>query len=263
MTRSSPPIADAVYNASLAPTTPSAWIGVFAFSGQIMSDFAGYSTCALGMAACLGFVLPENFNYPYAAFGFADFWQRWHITLSRWLRDYLYMPMILRNRRVYLDLFFTMLVAGLWHGPSWTFVVFGALHGLYLVAERLVRGRPEPPPIGRPQQIAYAFFTFVVVSVTGSFFRAKTFAAAISLLRALCGRSGDGKTFSVSPYQALSGIVVVTAMLLLQWALRDRPLAELVERRRWWGRSIILATMMISIVLCTSETDYLFIYFRF
>ena len=112
-----------------------AWMGVLAFSGQIFFDFAGYSTCAIAVALCLGFVLPENFRYPYAAIGFSDFWRRWHITLSAWLRDYLYIP-IGGNRkgavRTYVNLMITMLLGGLWHGASWTFVVWGGLHGMYL-----------------------------------------------------------------------------------------------------------------------------------
>jgi D-alanyl-lipoteichoic acid acyltransferase DltB (MBOAT superfamily) len=85
--------ADAVFNSPDALSSLDAWTGVFAFSGQIFLDFAGYSTCAIGVALCLGFVLPQNFNYPYAAIGFSDFWKRWHITLSAWLRDYLYIPL--------------------------------------------------------------------------------------------------------------------------------------------------------------------------
>ena len=103
-----------------------AWIGVLAFSGQIFFDFAGYSTCAIGVAMCLGFILPENFRYPYAAIGFSDFWRRWHITLSSWLRDYLYIPLGGNRKgegRAYLNLMITMLLGGLWHGASWTFVV--------------------------------------------------------------------------------------------------------------------------------------------
>src|SRR6476646_2276324 len=134
--------ANAVFNAPNALPTLDAWMGVLAFSGQIFFDFAGYSTCAIGVALCLGFVLPENFLYPYAAVGFSDFWRRWHITLSAWLRDYLYIP-IGGNRkgklRTYVNLMITMLLGGLWHGASWTFVAWGALHGTYLCVEKLIQ----------------------------------------------------------------------------------------------------------------------------
>ena len=119
-----------------------AWMGVLAFSGQIFFDFAGYSVCAIGAASCLGFVLPQNFLYPYAAMGFSDFWRRWHITLSAWLRDYLYIPLGGNRKgkmRTYINLMITMLLGGLWHGANWTFVVWGGLHGLYLCVEKFIK----------------------------------------------------------------------------------------------------------------------------
>ncbi|MBC7587435.1 MAG: MBOAT family protein, partial [Chitinophagaceae bacterium] len=134
--------ADAVFTARSPLHTLDAWMGVLAFSAQIFFDFAGYSTCAIGVASCLGFVLPENFLYPYAAIGFSDFWRRWHITLSAWLRDYLYIPLG-GNRngtvRTYVNIMITMLLGGLWHGANWTFVVWGALHGFYLWIEKIIQ----------------------------------------------------------------------------------------------------------------------------
>ena len=126
------PAAEKVYDGMAAPGMLDAWMGTLAFSGQIFCDFAGYSTTAIGAALCLGFAMPDNFRFPYAAIGFSDFWRRWHITLSTWLRDYLYIPLG-GNRhgpaRTYMALMLTMLIGGLWHGASWTFVVWGALHG--------------------------------------------------------------------------------------------------------------------------------------
>src|SRR5262252_6385432 len=120
------------------------WAGVLAFAGQIFFDFAGYSLCAIGAALTLGFHLKDNFRFPYAAIGFSDFWRRWHISLSTFLRDYLYIPLG-GNRigpvRTYVNLMLTMLIGGLWHGASWTFVVWGGLHGAYLIGERFVEHR--------------------------------------------------------------------------------------------------------------------------
>lgn len=116
--------------------------GCFCFFRSDLFDFAGYSTCAIGVAACLGFVLPQNFKYPYAAIGFSDFWKRWHITLSQWLRDYLYIPLGGNKNgkmQTYINLMLTMLLGGLWHGANWTFVVWGGLHGIYLAVERFLR----------------------------------------------------------------------------------------------------------------------------
>src|SRR5688572_18835656 len=139
---------DSVFNFGNQLSGLDAWMGVLAFSGQIFFDFAGYSTCAIGVAMCLGFTLPENFRFPYAAIGFSDFWRRWHITLSSWLRDYLYIPLGGNRKgkgRTYINLMLTMLLGGLWHGASWTFVVWGGLHGLYLCAERLLTRNKEVP----------------------------------------------------------------------------------------------------------------------
>ncbi len=99
-------------------------------------DFAGYSSCAIGVALCLGFTLPDNFRYPYAAVGFSDFWRRWHISLSSWLRDYLYIPLggnRIGQRRTTINLALTMLLGGLWHGAAWTFVIWGTFHGMLIV----------------------------------------------------------------------------------------------------------------------------------
>ena len=145
--------ADTVFNAAGALPALDAWMGVLAFAGQIFFDFAGYSTCAIGAALCLGFILPLNFRFPYAAIGFSDFWRRWHITLSSWLRDYLYIPLGGNRKgsfRTYINLMLTMLLGGLWHGANWTFVAWGGLHGLYLWVEKLVtdrKGKPLTPVV--------------------------------------------------------------------------------------------------------------------
>src|SRR5262249_29261024 len=131
--------------------TLDAWLGVLAFSGQIFFDFAGYSSCAIGAALCLGFVLPQNFLFPYAAVGFTYFCLLLHITLSSWLRDYLYIPLGGNRRgtfRTYVNLMLTMLLGGLWHGANWTFVAWGALHGFYLWVEKAFRDARKKS--GRP-----------------------------------------------------------------------------------------------------------------
>ena len=130
------PTANDIFGNTGAYLALDAWMGVLAFSGQIFFDFAGYSTCAIGVALCLGFILPENFKYPYAAVGFSDFWQRWHITLSAWLRDYLYIPLGGNRQgqlKTYINLMVTMLLGGLWHGANWTYVIWGALNGAYML----------------------------------------------------------------------------------------------------------------------------------
>jgi D-alanyl-lipoteichoic acid acyltransferase DltB (MBOAT superfamily) len=151
------PVVVATYDIHASLSTLDAWTGTLAFTGQIFFDFAGYSTCAIGAAMCFGFALPDNFRHPYAAAGFSDFWQRWHISLSSWLRDYLYIPLGGNRKgrpRTYANLFMTMLLGGIWHGADWRFVIWGGLHALFLCLERAIvavwpsgRHPPLPPAV--------------------------------------------------------------------------------------------------------------------
>ena len=176
-------VAERVYDSDKIPGALDAWAATLAFSGQIFCDFAGYSTTAIGAALCLGFAMPDNFRFPYAAVGFSDFWRRWHITLSSWLRDYLYIPLGGNRhgaRRTYIALMGTMLLGGLWHGANWTFVAWGGLHGLYLAVERALRARfanYRPSPL---VFVLLGLLTYTLVNVTWVFFRAKTFSKAWS-----------------------------------------------------------------------------------
>src|SRR6476619_7445506 len=156
------------------------WMGVMAFAGQIFFDFAGYSICAIGAALCLGFHLKDNFRFPYAAIGFSDFWRRWHISLSTFLRDYLYIPLG-GNRhgaaRSMVNLVIVMFIGGLWHGAAWTFVVWGLLHGSYLAIERLLRGTIKGAAwTGNfGVKLLLGLTTYLAVLVAWVYFRASTF----------------------------------------------------------------------------------------
>ena len=175
---------DAVFGASSILNPLDAWSGTLAFSGQIFFDFAGYSTCAIGIAMMLGIILPDNFRYPYASIGFSDLWRRWHITLSSWLRDYLYIPLGGNRkgpRRTYINLLLTMLLGGLWHGAAWTFVVWGALHGTYLLVERFLRDKITIR-VTATNGIFLALGTYFLVNITWVFFRAGDFTTAMKML---------------------------------------------------------------------------------
>ena len=258
------PAADLVFAAS--PVGPAdAWTGTLAFAGQIFCDFAGYSTCAIGVALCLGFSLPDNFRFPYAAIGFSEFWTRWHISLSTWLRDYLYIPLG-GNRagvaRTYVNLMVTMLIGGLWHGASWTFVVWGGLHGAYLIGERVV-ARVLPPGAWRARasvRFAGAMVTFVLVCVAWVFFRAASFAQAFAIVKGMFGLTHGARVLPLVNYE-LVGVVTV-ALLATHWAMRDRPLEALVERTPWLVRSFALGTMIVAILLMQGQ-DRAFLYFQF
>ncbi len=259
------PIANIVYDSAARPDLVSAWGGTLAVAGQIFYDFAGYSTCALGVALCLGFKLPENFYYPYAAVGFADFWRRWHITLSTWLRDYLFFSLggIRKGAgRIYLNLFITMLLAGLWHGPTWAFVVWGGLHGLFLVGERVLQRRVPGKKVWRKPVIQFALAggTFLMVSLTWVFFNARELGRALEMLGSMFG-AGHGARV-VYAVRILSVLVGVAVMLVLHWLMRNSSLEQVARRTPWWLRAVAMALMLVSIVLTQGE-DRAFIYFQF
>ncbi|MHA6204673.1 MBOAT family O-acyltransferase [Dyella soli] len=256
--------AELVYDGAAIPGALDAWVATLAFSGQIFCDFAGYSTTAIGVAMCLGFAMPDNFRFPYAAIGFSDFWRRWHITLSSWLRDYLYIPLG-GNRhgepRTYLALMATMLIGGLWHGASWTFVVWGGLHGLYLSAERALRTRfpgYRPGPIAL---LGFGLLTYALINVTWVFFRAKTFGKAGVVLGGMFGQNGSAAPILDTVYLVtVSGIIagIVTA----HWLMRTRTLESVVARAPTSVLSVTWALMAFAIII-SQGTGNAFIYFQF
>lgn len=278
---------DAVFGVPFPLAPLDAWTGVLAFSGQIFFDFAGYSTCAIGIALSLGFVLPDNFRYPYAAIGFSDFWRRWHITLSSWLRDYLYIPLggsRQGSARTYLNLMITMLLGGLWHGANWTFVVWGALHGTFLSVERVFRARlvrlpkvPLPttvqPIISQASVIPHlsfgreatkfvlAMLTFLLVSLSWVFFRAPDFDTAMRLLLAMFGVIPT-RIPLLATLDIYKVILIIAAMLACHWMMRDTSVAKVAERTPGWILGIGWAFMLIVLVLTQKSTGS-FIYFQF
>ncbi len=258
-------VADVVYFPGGSPNFADAWLGTFAFAGQIFCDFAGYSTCAIGVAMCLGFALPDNFRYPYAAIGFSDFWKRWHISLSQWLRDYLYISLGGNRRgpiRTYVNLVLTMLLGGLWHGASWAFVVWGALHGFYLVLERVVRRYLSPLPVfsGRFGLFLGWLGTFLLVCVAWVFFRAPDFGTAFVVVASMFQPTDLVPT--LSSFDVAKTLGLTAAILAIHLFLRNRSLAWLFGSVPWWLRAIALATMLLSLILLSGE-DRAFIYFQF
>ena len=165
-----------------------AWGGAFAYSLQLYFDFSGYSDMAIGIARLFGIKLPLNFDAPYRASSIIDFWRRWHMTLSRFLRDYLYIPLGGGRKgrlRRHANLMVTMLLGGLWHGAGWTFVVWGGLHGLMLVANHLWRG-VFPRPLGTWWSLAFArLATFLAVTLAWVFFRAESFGGAVAVFEGM------------------------------------------------------------------------------
>jgi len=261
------PIAEVLYDAPGSPDCMTAWVGTLAFAGQIFCDFAGYSTCAIGVAMCLGFSVPDNFHFPYAAIGFSDFWRRWHISLSTWLRDYLYIPLGGNRKgtaRTYANLMITMLLGGLWHGASWTFVVWGGLHALYLAAERPLRNRLGNRPAFQktPVKMLLGAVTFALVCLAWVFFRADTFPRAFTIAAAMLGSVVASPDLHLGRFEALITAVTMGSILVAHWTLRDVSLETAVQKTPWLLRSLVLAAMLVAIVMMPGE-DRAFIYFQF
>jgi D-alanyl-lipoteichoic acid acyltransferase DltB (MBOAT superfamily) len=190
--------------------------GLVGYAIQIYCDFSGYSDMAIGVARMMGYEFKENFRMPYAAQGFADFWHRWHISLSTWLRDYLYIPLGGNRKgegRTYVNLMITMLLGGLWHGARWNFVIWGAVHGAALCGERLVRARrPQPRPPGATERFLAWAATMGVVLLGWVFFRSPSLGAAITFLHGLAG-GNPGGAWVASP-QILAAVALMAVAIL-------------------------------------------------
>ena len=247
-----------------------ALVAIYAFAVQIYADFSGYTDIAIGLALLLGFRFPQNFDNPYTASSIQDFWRRWHMTLSRWLRDYLYVPLG-GNRggslRTYRNLMLTMVIGGLWHGAAWTFIVWGAIHGAFLCFDhfrhtrRAVRGLPDLPDT-RARRIARRVVTFHIVCLGWVFFRAESFSAAGDLL----GRLVDpGHWFDASPLVSLGVLLAIAVGIAEQYI----PHGTMTRAMASFSRLAPVAQgLMLGLVLLF--TDVLgprgvadFIYFRF
>jgi alginate O-acetyltransferase complex protein AlgI len=260
------PVADAVFGAPDTVGTFEAWLGVFAFSGQIFFDFSGYSTCAIGTAMCLGFALPDNFRSPYAAIGFSDFWRRWHISLSQWLRDYLYVSLGGNRKgeiRTFVNLVVTMFLGGLWHGASWMFVIWGLLHGFYLVVEHGTRTLLSGIAAfgSRPARVVFGALTFIIVSMTWVFFRAPNMDAATTILTTMMVPTGMGSLVFAEQLPVV--VFVLLGLVGWHWASRNSSLEFIFERLPLWARALVISTVVVSIIYSGGGVQHAFIYFQF
>jgi alginate O-acetyltransferase complex protein AlgI len=262
------PITEAVYDEKTAVSFIDAWLGTFAFAGQIFSDFAGYSTIAIGVALCMGFSLPTNFRFPYASIGFSDFWRRWHISLSSWLRDYLYTPLggnRLSNFRTYINLMITMLLGGLWHGASWNFVIWGGLHGAFLAGERFAKNRwdwASSESSSVLKKIILVVLTFLAINITWVFFRASDFNTAYWLIVSMFGFAPDDAKTPLPFLYIIQVSIVTLGLLVAHWFMRDKTLEQMAEELPRW----VVASALIFMTFCiliTQGKDNAFIYFQF
>jgi D-alanyl-lipoteichoic acid acyltransferase DltB (MBOAT superfamily) len=219
-------IVDEVFAAPNRHSSLEVLVGVYGYAVQIFADFCGYTNIAIGVALLLGFEFPQNFNSPYAAVSLQDFWRRWHMTLSRWLRDYLYIPLGgSRNGTImtYRNLMLTMLLGGLWHGAAWTFVVWGGIHGAFLsiehwrAARRERLGLPDPPDT-TPRRFVARIITFHIVCFAWIFFRAESFQNARDVMARIVDPS---HFFDAAPLITLGVLLAIAAGLLEQYIPRD------------------------------------------
>lgn len=246
-------------------TAAEVMVAVYAYALQLYYDFSGYTDIALGSALLLGIRLPENFRMPYAAENIADFWRRWHITLSNWLRDYLYfsLPKLRSQRKAFLygNLVLTMAIGGLWHGPSWTFVVWGLLHGVALAAGRawqIRRGRRPANPAWW-LKLGRTFVTFHFVCLAWVFFRGSSLENALAVLGRLV--SGTFSLANVSPQLVVViGIAAAGHYLPQNWWIRMR---DLYARAPAAAQAAALALLLVAIRYVSSSGAAPFIYTRF
>jgi alginate O-acetyltransferase complex protein AlgI len=235
-------------------------LATYAYAAQIYADFSGYSDVAIGSAALFGYELPENFDAPYLARNLQDFWHRWHITLSTWLRDYLYKPLGGSRRgtaRTYRNLMITMLLGGLWHGASWTFVVWGGLHGVALAATRMAQRRLGPRSL-LPRWVA-TVATFHFVCFAWIFFRAPTLAHAGLALDRLA--HGAWAMVHVTPRVAL--VVAAAALLHLvprDWETRAR---DAFTRTPAFVQGLVLAGFALGLHVAAGARAEPFVYGQF
>jgi len=252
-------IVDNVFAAPDSHSSLEVLIAVYGYAVQIFADFCGYTNIAIGVALLLGFEFPQNFASPYTAVSLQDFWRRWHMTLSRWLRDYLYIPLG-GNRKgrilTYRNLMLTMVLGGLWHGAAWTFVAWGTIHGIGLAIERAIGWRP----VTRAQQWFGRVLTFHVVCFAWIFFRADTFSRAGQVIERLF--TGWGQS---SPLVTTSVVLAIVVGIVTQY-IRPTAITSLLtgfQRLPVLAQAACVAVALVVINTLGPTGVAPFIYFRF
>ena len=256
------PWANAFFESAMHGNCLEAWGGVLSYTMQLYFDFSGYSDMAIGLAMFFNVRLPDNFNSPYKSESIVDFWQRWHITLAQFLREYVYFPLVFRFRAPYMrfvSLLLVMLLCGLWHGAGWTFIIWGGYHGTLLAIAYGWQNlhRPLPSPVAR-------VVTFIAIIIGWVFFRARDLPAAFSTLESMFRfkqLSLDGGRFALAQW-----LVLVALLLFVNVAPTTK---DWVESRELGTRHAIFAGAMLFLCLLCMRTSFvelgqsMFIYFRF
>jgi alginate O-acetyltransferase complex protein AlgI len=258
-------IADSAFAAGPGSLTQfAAWVGIVAYAFQIYFDFSAYSDMAIGLARTLGFYFVENFNSPYKSISITDFWRRWHMSLSTFLRDYLYIPLGGNRRgkvRTYVNLMLTMLIGGLWHGASWTFVIWGGIHGGMLALERAF-GRGEfwktLPPLVK------AVPTFIIILITWVFFRAENLDVALSYLGTMFGVHGPLYDPALILEKVITRDWMFLHMIICGVAVWLLPNTQTILRDFvWWKALIGMGLFLLAVAMMLTRGHSPFLYFQF
>lgn len=265
-------LVDGIFN---MPTNESSalitWLGVIAYSFQIYFDFSGYSDMAIGLGKMFGFNFPENFNYPYISKSIQEFWRRWHITLSSWFKDYLYIPLGGNRKgplRTYFNLFFVFFVTGLWHGASWTFVIWGMSHGLFIVLEKLGL-KKELNKLGATISLIYTLF---IVNITWPIFRSDTISEAFNYIKMMFNFKTETNYDYLFFYLSKEIIIVLILAIIFSTPIHRQLKNYLITLNTSSTKYKLIETLRIITLFVLLSISYIyiatdsynpFIYFRF
>ena len=251
------PLADAAF-ALETPQFADAWLGALAYTAQLFFDFSGYSTMAIGLALMIGFTFPQNFNDPYWSVSITDFWKRWHMSLSSWLREYLYIPLGGNRKgpvRTYVNLLLTMVLGGLWHGSNWTFVAWGAWHGGILALERWLESRYGP---SRWPAFLRVLRTMVLVVIGWVMFRAESMGDAMKMFSGMAGAHGWGLSPAYAWHVSTDRLLMLATACVLVYAL------PLLKRHGPPALSWLVIPLFLWAVASLSAHSFIpFLYFQF
>lgn len=264
-------IADLIFDSGANTiTTPYAWLGIIAYSLQIFFDFSGYSDMAIGLGSMFGFTFMENFNLPYLSSSITEFWRRWHISLSTWFKEYLYIPLggnRKGKKRTYLNLWIVFLATGIWHGAAWTFVIWGILHGLFIFIERLGFKK-----FLDNHKIIGHIYTLFAVLIGWVFFRAETIGEAMTYLATMFGFTNNVLIFNPVRISNIKTPIIILLAILLSGILQVviKKLCEkkkiedsFLKVKKYSEPLLFVAILGLSIMILISNTYNPFIYFRF
>jgi len=252
--------ADPVFANPVLYDTTTVWLALIAYTIQIFCDFSGYSDMAIGLAKILGFNLPTNFNIPYVSQSPTEFWRRWHMTLSRWLRDYLYIALggnRKGNVRTYLNLLLTMLLGGLWHGASWNFVFWGLWHGSGLAIHKAFSKKTDEKE-SKFNVLSWAG-TFLFVMIGWVFFRSQSMQGTISMLKRMFFIENFAISWTYSPMYFFIPLLIVAHIIGYKWFQENYPQVDL----RSFRGAFVFVFILFGVILFYFNNPQPFIYFQF